>query len=232
MAWACKDCGSTDKGGYKDLCDRCYYHNKPDVQCKACKEFKKHKAHGLCGACYLKAKPKVECKGCKKLRSHRAHGLCNACYSKVLKRKQIICESCKELRPHCAHGLCRVCYNREYPVVKKCVECKELGIHVAHGLCKSCYGKLRYIKMGGRGHRRKLDMLIEEQGFICNLQITHECKKRNGDLSELERSKIHVDHIWPVSRSDEYDGDINETSNLQAVCSQCNMFKHDKITWS
>ena len=88
----------------------------------------------------------------------------------------------------------------------------------------------RYHRVGGYGYRRNLDALLERQNYTCALKSTPDCMSHNGDLKRLERSKIHVDHIWPLSRKNEYDGDINSIENLQATCFCCNILKSDSTS--
>ena len=126
-----------------------------------------------------------------------------------------------------------------------CRSCEEIKVNQGGGLCRSCYYRLyrranrevinarkkeRYTRLGGHSYRRNLNNLLKAQDYTCALMATHDCQQRKGDLRCLDTTKIHIDHIWPIARADEYEGDdIHELSNLQAVCERCNKFKYDKI---
>ena len=212
------------------MCGTCYDRKRvrrKDI-CLNCNEFKPIKAKGMCPSCYRA--PKHICAGCNKLRSISGNGLCQQCYlNDYYVKPEKICMGCGELDTITGKGLCSKCYGRQYvaPSVV-CDSCGDFRPHRGHGLCAKCYNARKY-KLFGQGYRKNIDALIKKQNSICALQITKECKGRKGDMSSLDKSKIHVDHIWPVSRAGEYNGDINEITNLQAVCYACNPSKGNKV---
>lgn len=75
----------------------------------------------------------------------------------------------------------------------------------------------RYISKGDRYK------VLKRQGWKCNI-----CGKKLDYSEEHNYNGVvaHIDHIRPFSEWDSYDGDINELSNLQALCPDCNMKKH------
>lgn len=68
--------------------------------------------------------------------------------------------------------------------------------------------------------------VLDRQGWYCNhchIKLKYDGRKKfNGEVA-------HIDHIHPFSEWESYKGiDINEPSNLQALCPSCNMKKHAK----
>lgn len=67
--------------------------------------------------------------------------------------------------------------------------------------------------------------VLKRQKWKCN-----DCGKslKYNDNSGWDGELAHIDHIHPFSKWETYDGDINEVSNLQALCSKCNKEKYNK----
>jgi len=70
--------------------------------------------------------------------------------------------------------------------------------------------------------------VLKRQDWKCNI-----CgiKLKYGINSPWEGEIAHIDHIFPYSRRKEYFNgkiNINELSNLQALCPKCNLKKGDK----
>ena len=68
--------------------------------------------------------------------------------------------------------------------------------------------------------------ILRRQNWSCN-----ECgiKLKYGKKSAFIGDVAHIDHIHPYSKKETYTGeDINEPSNLQALCSTCNLKKGKK----
>jgi len=67
--------------------------------------------------------------------------------------------------------------------------------------------------------------VLQRQGWKCNT-----CgKKLNYDrYKTLPGEVAYIDHIHPFSEWESYNGDINESSNLQALCCKCNGKKYNR----
>ena len=68
--------------------------------------------------------------------------------------------------------------------------------------------------------------VLHRQKWRCN-----QCGKRLrfSDSSPWSGLVAHIDHIHPYSKRDTFKGDdINSSSNLQALCPECNLKKSDK----
>jgi len=67
--------------------------------------------------------------------------------------------------------------------------------------------------------------VLKRQGWRCN-----QCNRKlkyDGE-SQWEGEVAHIDHIYPYSKRESYSNgkeNINEPSNLQALCPPCNMLK-------
>jgi rubrerythrin len=86
---------------------------------------------------------------------------------------------------------------------------------------------------------------LKEQSRIINKEVRYNVLKRqqwkcNQCGEKLKYSKEsnfgnevgHIDHIHPYSKRESYKNgskNINETSNLQALCPSCNKSKFDKL---
>jgi len=67
--------------------------------------------------------------------------------------------------------------------------------------------------------------VLNRQKWNCNTcgkHLKYSEKHEYGDVV------AHIDHIVPFSNWETYDGDINESSNLEALCPDCNLKKHSK----
>jgi len=67
--------------------------------------------------------------------------------------------------------------------------------------------------------------VLKRQKWCCNIcgkHLKYSDKHSYGDVV------AHIDHIIPFSQWETYDGYINELSNLEALCPDCNMKKHSK----
>jgi len=68
--------------------------------------------------------------------------------------------------------------------------------------------------------------VLNRQHWCCNICA---CKlKYSMSHIDFDGKVAHIDHIHPFSMWETYKGDINEVSNLQALCPECNMKKHSK----
>jgi hypothetical protein len=68
-------------------------------------------------------------------------------------------------------------------------------------------------------------LILQEQKWKCNICG---CHLRYCNDSSWKGEVAHIDHIHPFSDRHCYPGRINERSNLQALCSKCNLSKHKK----
>lgn len=68
-------------------------------------------------------------------------------------------------------------------------------------------------------------IVLKRQHWKCNICGKHLKYSENHEYGDVV---AHIDHIHPFSEWDTYDGDINEISNLQALCPKCNMHKNVK----
>jgi len=75
----------------------------------------------------------------------------------------------------------------------------------------------RYISKGNRYE------VLKRQNWKCNICDKHLKYSENHKFGD---EVAHIDHIHPFSDWESYGGDINELSNLQALCPDCNMKKH------
>lgn len=93
-------------------------------------------------------------------------------------------------------------------------------------VCKKCMnltmkdtdkdGRYMYERNKSKHWRWAKDKLMQKQKGKCNM-----CK---GSFENLQ-----VDHIWPISRQKDYNGDINAEENLQLLCRSCNLKKGSKL---
>lgn len=70
--------------------------------------------------------------------------------------------------------------------------------------------------------------ILSEQKWNCNICSVKLKFSINNDWSG---EVAHIDHIYPFSKKDTYingEENINERSNLQALCPKCNLNKSDK----
>jgi rubredoxin len=68
--------------------------------------------------------------------------------------------------------------------------------------------------------------VLDRQHWRCNICGKHLKYSENHVYGDVV---AHIDHIHPFSQWESYDGDdINEPSNLEALCPDCNMKKHSK----
>lgn len=73
--------------------------------------------------------------------------------------------------------------------------------------------------------RQKRYEVLKRQKWCCNIcGVSLKFSKKSGWDGKI----AHIDHIHPFSKWDSYVGDINESSNLQGLCSDCNMKKSKK----
>jgi len=79
---------------------------------------------------------------------------------------------------------------------------------------------IRYISKGLRFE------VLKRQGWKCNICGVHLKYSKKHQLGE---KVAHMDHVHPFSHWRTYEGvDINESSNLQALCPECNLKKNKK----
>ena len=71
--------------------------------------------------------------------------------------------------------------------------------------------------------RKTRYIVLNRQHWYCNICG---CKLKYSNNNDYPGEVAHIDHIFPWSKREEYNGDINELSNLQALCPKCNMGKH------
>ena len=75
--------------------------------------------------------------------------------------------------------------------------------------------------------KEKRYRVLSGQKWRCN---SCGCKLKYDEKSPFPGKLAHMDHIWPFSKWKEYHGqDINEITNLQALCDTCNLKKKDKV---
>ena len=70
--------------------------------------------------------------------------------------------------------------------------------------------------------------VLKRQKWKCN---QCGCNLKYKKTSNWEGKVAHIDHIHPFSKKDSYSNgawNINETSNLQALCPKCNLSKSNK----
>lgn len=85
-------------------------------------------------------------------------------------------------------------------------------------------------------HSEHLVRLLREQNGRCNgcnLRLKDSYGRNVGHfayppLGIMKPPEAQVDHIWPVSKSHLYRGNIDEYENLQVLCIYCNRRKGDK----
>jgi 5-methylcytosine-specific restriction endonuclease McrA len=71
--------------------------------------------------------------------------------------------------------------------------------------------------------------ICKRQFWKCNICG---CKLKYNKYSKWEGETAHIDHIYPFSKKESYTNGpalINESSNLQALCPNCNLKKGGKI---
>lgn len=73
--------------------------------------------------------------------------------------------------------------------------------------------------------RRTRYIILNRQHWYCNICG---CKLKYSSNNNYPGKVAHIDHIFPWCKREEYNGDINELPNLQALCPECNMKKHSK----
>ncbi len=66
-------------------------------------------------------------------------------------------------------------------------------------------------------------IVLKRQNWRCNSCSKHLKYSNNHRFGD---DVAHIDHIHPFSEWESYDGDINEISNLQALCGECNKVKY------
>jgi len=70
-------------------------------------------------------------------------------------------------------------------------------------------------------------IVLKEQKWKCNnCGVTLKFKKDSDWKGEI----AHIDHIHPFAEWHSYNSNINERSNLQALCEKCNLKKGKKIS--
>lgn len=67
--------------------------------------------------------------------------------------------------------------------------------------------------------------ILARQGWRCKYCG---CKLKYDGKKNFNGKVAHIDHIIPWKKRDTYEGNINELSNLQALCPSCNLKKHSK----
>lgn len=67
--------------------------------------------------------------------------------------------------------------------------------------------------------------VLDRQHWRCNICGIHLKYSESHSYGEVV---AHIDHIHPFSQWKTYDGYINELSNLEALCPDCNFKKHSK----
>jgi hypothetical protein len=67
--------------------------------------------------------------------------------------------------------------------------------------------------------------VLKRQKFRCNSCGEH---LKYSKKHEYGNDVAHMDHIHPFSKWESYNGDINEISNIQALCSKCNSKKYNR----
>lgn len=72
------------------------------------------------------------------------------------------------------------------------------------------------------GQKRKKNSEFYEVMLIHLRTQSYLCAYCNYNLKALEYSKIHIDHIIPISK-----GGKDDPSNFAVVCSDCNTLKSD-----
>lgn len=65
--------------------------------------------------------------------------------------------------------------------------------------------------------------VLKRQSWKCNFCGKH---LKYSNKHKLGDEVAHIDHIHPFSEWETYNGNINEVSNLQALCPECNLKKH------
>lgn len=76
--------------------------------------------------------------------------------------------------------------------------------------------------------KEKRYSILKRQGWVCN-----ECgtKLKFSKNSTWDGEVAHIDHIFPYSKKKDYvngEENINEITNLQALCPRCNQIKRNK----
>lgn len=115
--------------------------------------------------------------------------------------------------------------------------------------CNICSGKWGYVNLENGNIKRfnnlKYDQHLHQIRFkptrYISKGIRYEVLKRqewrcNNCGKHLKYSKYHkfgedvahIDHIHPYSDWETYNGNINELSNLQALCGECNSKKYNR----
>ena len=68
--------------------------------------------------------------------------------------------------------------------------------------------------------------VLARQQWYCNICG---CKLKYSNHNPFPGEVAHIDHIYPFSKRESYPGkDINESSNLEALCPDCNFKKQSK----
>lgn len=99
-----------------------------------------------------------------------------------------------------------------------------------HFICKKCNNEIDIIEDATRIiTREKRYIILKRQGWHCN-----NCgiKLKYSADSSFQGEVAHIDHIHPFSKRETYlhfPWNINEESNLQALCEKCNRAKWSKL---
>lgn len=70
--------------------------------------------------------------------------------------------------------------------------------------------------------------VLDRQGWCCNICG---CRLKYGKAHPYPYPIAHIDHVHPFTQRKTYpngEGNINESSNLQALCPECNLKKSKK----
>lgn len=109
------------------------------------------------------------------------------------------------------------------------MDSRPVGSSCLHYEGKTCYSfKIKTIDESKRviSNRDRYEVL-NRQHWKCNICG---CRLMFSEKNGFEGCKVaHMDHIHPFSKRETYNGrDINEISNLQALCPDCNTKKSKK----
>lgn len=129
----------------------------------------------------------------------------------------------------CGHEKYFISYTCNYEVQFKCACCGVCWYIHFDGLGKKETEEdeqneedYRYISRSTRFE------ILKRQKWVCNLCGT---KLKYSINNEWNGEVAHIDHIHPYSKRKEYvngSKNINELSNLQALCPKCNLSKSKK----